>query len=177
MKCPFCSSLESSVVDSRMIEEGAATRRRRKCGDCNARFTTYERYLETPLMVVKRNNRREPFNPEKIRAGILRACNKRAIDGEVIDRIVDEIEQEIRDIPNSEIKAEYVGELILEQLRELDVVAYMRFASVYKGFDDAYAFVHEAASLDSSLIPQSKMPGNGGIVLLSKEPVKVFNKA
>jgi transcriptional repressor NrdR len=150
MKCPFCGNMDSKVIDSRLIEDGSSTRRRRKCESCSARFTTYERYSITPLMIVKKNNRREPFDRGKILEGISTACNKRGINTETIDRMVEEIEREVREVPNTEVSAEYVGELVMEKLREVDEVAYMRFASVYKGFDDVDAFIREASALEKN---------------------------
>jgi transcriptional repressor NrdR len=167
MKCPFCGYLDSKVIDSRLIEDGSSTRRRRKCEACLARFTTYERYSITPLMVVKKNNRREPFNRSKILEGISTACNKRGISTETIERMAEEIEREVREVPNSEVSAEYVGELVMEKLREVDEVAYMRFASVYKSFDDVDAFIKEASTLE-------KLEKNGKIAL--EKPVLVSEK-
>lgn len=150
MRCPFCKGIDTRVIDSRMVEEGASIRRRRKCVLCEARFTTYERYSQTPLMIIKKNNRREPFDPEKIRTGIVKACNKRDIPESKIDDIVKAIEEKVRSIPNSEVKADYLGSLVMNELKELDMIAYLRFASVYKEFDKPVEFIKEVQNLNST---------------------------
>jgi transcriptional repressor NrdR len=175
MKCPFCGNLDSKVIDSRLIEEGSSTRRRRKCDSCSARFTTYERYSVTPLMVVKKNNRREPFDRNKIWEGISTACNKRGISNDTIEKMVKEIEKEVREVPNSEVSAEYVGELVMEKLREVDEVAYMRFASVYKGFDDLGAFIKEANTL-GKLENGIGKPVHGKNIIVNERLMESFNK-
>lgn len=162
MKCPFCQSLDSRVVDSRLIEDGESIRRRRECLGCRERFTTYERHCETPLMVMKKGRRREPFNRDKLVKGIARACNKRGVEVQVIEKMAEDIEKEIRKISNSEISSDVVGKKVMTHLRKLDEVAYVRFASVYKKFDRLDSFIEEARNvkaMESEGVPQ----GNGAV--------------
>jgi transcriptional repressor NrdR len=140
MKCPYCASPNSRVVDSRPAEDGAILRRRRHCDTCHLRFSTHERVLEQPLVVVKKDGRREEFNAEKLRGGIVKACNKRSISTDTISRTVFDIEQELRAEFSSEIDVARVGEIVMEKLFDLDQVAYVRFASVYQRFDDVKRF-------------------------------------
>lgn len=140
MRCPFCLHLDSKVLDSRQTEEGASIRRRRECMACHKRFTTYERLDEMPFLVVKKDGRREPFSRAKILNGMLRACEKRPISVERIEEVVNEIEREIRSGLEREVSSEYIGELVMDKLRELDDVAYVRFASVYRNFREAKDF-------------------------------------
>ncbi|MFH1259580.1 MAG: transcriptional regulator NrdR [Elusimicrobiota bacterium] len=142
MKCPFCRHNESSVVDSRPMEEMQVIRRRRECLDCHKRFTTYERLEELPLLVIKSGNRRETFDRNKLREGILRACEKRPIATSNIERMVREIESELEEYV-LEVSSRIIGEKALKKLKELDEVAYIRFASVYKQFNDLDAFMNE----------------------------------
>ncbi len=142
MKCPFCGHQEDRVLDSRPLEAASIIRRRRECQACHKRFTTYERLEEVPLMVIKSNDRREPFNREKLREGILRACEKRPIGPDVIERIIAEIEYELQDYV-MQVPSRVIGEKALKKLKELDSVAYIRFASVYRQFADAEAFLDE----------------------------------
>jgi transcriptional repressor NrdR len=141
MKCPFCSHADDKVVDSRTIKEGELIRRRRECLECNKRFTTYERIEEIPLMVVKKDGRREPFDRSKIVIGILKACEKRPVGVEQIEDLVDRIEKTINNSAEKEVSASKIGALIMEELRELDEVAYVRFASVYRQFKDINEFM------------------------------------
>lgn len=143
MRCPFCLHLDSKVLDSRQTEEGASIRRRRECTACHKRFTTYERLDEVPFMVVKKDGRREPFTRTKILNGILRACEKRPISLKTIDSLVDEIERDIRSGLEREVSSEAIGELVMDKLRALDEVAYVRFASVYRQFTDIDRFMEE----------------------------------
>ncbi len=140
MRCPKCQHSDTRVVDSRPIEEGAALRRRRHCESCNERFTTFERLALSPLIVVKRDGRREEFSPEKLRSGLSKACSKRPVATADIERAVEEIEAKLRAESQSEIVAGRVGELVMETLLSLDQVAYVRFASVYQQFDDVALF-------------------------------------
>lgn len=147
MRCPFCFNSDSKVLDSRATEEGASIRRRRECIRCNRRFTTYERLDEIPFMVVKKDGRREPFNRTKILNGVLRACEKRPISLDEIESVIDQIEKEIRNKMDREIQASEIGELVMERLKELDEVAYVRFASVYRQFKDINSFLSELQDL------------------------------
>ncbi len=148
MRCPFCSSEQSKVVDSRDSEAGDAIRRRRECLDCERRYTTYERLEEVPLAVVKRDGEEELFSRQKLLNGLLRATEKRGIALEVLERAVDDIENELRRAPGRRVTTEMVGERALRHLRRLDKVAYIRFASVYRQFDGIEEFQEELASLE-----------------------------
>lgn len=140
MKCPFCHHVDTRVVDSRPVEEGAALRRRRGCEICGARFTTYERALGSALIIVKKDGRREEFSLAKLRGGLAKACNKRPVATEDIARASEEIEAQLRRDGTLEVTSERVGELVMERLFVLDQVAYVRFASVYQRFDDVKRF-------------------------------------
>ena len=143
MKCPFCSYLEDKVVDSREGKDGRVIRRRRECLKCAKRFTSYERIDEIPLMVIKKDDRREPYDRNKITAGLRRACEKRPVSPSVLEAITDEIEQMMQDSPEREISTQAIGEKVMERLRTLDTVAYVRFASVYRQFQDVDQFMRE----------------------------------
>lgn len=143
MKCPFCGFQEDKVVDSRTSKNGMAIRRRRECLQCQKRFTTYEQVEEVLPMVVKKDNRREPFDRLKIVAGMRKACEKRPISTEQIEIAVDEIEKNIQNKMDKEINANEVGEQVMRKLAEMDEVAYVRFASVYRQFKDINAFMDE----------------------------------
>ena len=147
MKCPYCHHSESRVVDSRLADDGAAIRRRRECESCGRRFNTYERPEEVPLFVIKKDDRREQFDRTKIMVGITKACEKRPVSREDIERIADEIEAALRDQLATEVPARQIGEMVMERLRKLDEVAYVRFASVYKDFRDVDSFLEEIRSL------------------------------
>jgi len=140
MKCPQCGQPNSRVIDSRPSDEGTSLRRRRSCDSCGYRFTTHERVQQTPLMVVKKDGRREEFSPEKLRGGIAKACDKRSVSTDQINSLVQTLEAELRLESSSEIGAERIGELVMERLYHLDQVAYVRFASVYQRFDDVRRF-------------------------------------
>ncbi len=143
MRCPYCGCSESKVVDSRPTDEGERIRRRRECFNCAKRFTTYEIVENTPIMVVKRDNSREPFSREKLTNGLLRACEKRPISLDQIDEVIDKVESKIYGSMEREISSKKVGELTLEFLKDLDEVAYVRFASVYRQFKDIHSFMSE----------------------------------
>jgi transcriptional repressor NrdR len=147
MRCPVCGCVESKVLDSRPIEEGSVIRRRRECDQCGRRFTTYEKYEEAPLVVVKKDGRREGFDRRKILNGILRACEKRPVSLASIEAVVSAIERDIRALADGEIDSVRIGELVTEHLRELDDVAYVRFASVYRQFRDINRFLEELEKL------------------------------
>ncbi len=143
MKCPSCKSIEDKVIDSRMSGEGMSIRRRRECLGCGTRFTTYEYIDKAPLMVVKRDGSRKRFDRDKIRAGIMKACEKRPVSMDKIDEIVEKIEREVQKKTDSEIKTTIIGNMVMEELHALDEVAYVRFASVYRRFKDISAFMEE----------------------------------
>ena len=147
MKCPSCGHLEDKVIDSRSAKEGQAIRRRRECLQCRRRFTTYETVETTPLLVIKKDGRREPFSREKILNGILRACEKRPIPAEKIHAIVDGLEADLLRQGIDEVKSSEIGERVMEALHTLDEVAYVRFASVYRHFKDLNQFLEELRSL------------------------------
>ncbi len=143
MKCPFCGSLESRVADSRMTEEGKLIKRRRECGSCQRRFTTMEKVEEVPIIVVKRDGRREVFDGNKILTGLLRATEKRNIALPDLENLVSELEQELRAQSTQEVVADQIGDILLNKLRRLDEVAYVRFASVFHQFQDIETFKEE----------------------------------
>ncbi|MBD3246434.1 MAG: transcriptional repressor NrdR [Candidatus Omnitrophica bacterium] len=143
MKCPFCAHNEDKVVDSRETGEGTAIRRRRECINCGKRFTTYEYVERRALMVIKKDGRREPFHREKILSGLLRACQKRPISMESLEKLVSEVEAELQKKYDTEVEAQRIGELVIEKLSRLDEVAYVRFASVYRQFRDINQFMRE----------------------------------
>lgn len=147
MRCPFCNSNKDKVLDSREKGDGLVVRRRRECLSCKKRFTTYERIEEIPFMVVKKDKRREPFDRRKILAGLVKACEKRPISITKLEEIVDEIEQEITDRIGKEIKGSEIGEKVIKKLFELDEIAYVRFASVYRQFKDINQFMAELKEL------------------------------
>ncbi len=143
MKCPYCGNLQDRVIDSRESEDGLQIRRRRECLKCEKRFTTYEAIEEKSLVVVKKDGRREKFMREKIFAGIQKACEKRPVSTDTISRIVEEVEQELKQKFEKEVPSEEIGNLIIEKLRGIDEVAYVRFASVYRQFKDVSEFQKE----------------------------------
>jgi transcriptional repressor NrdR len=147
MKCPFCGYIEDKVVDSRESREGESIRRRRECLRCERRFTSYERIDEIPYMVVKKSGQREPFDRNKVMAGLLRACEKRPIPASKLDSIVNSIEKYVQESPERERPTSKIGEMIMRRLKELDKVAYVRFASVYLEFEDVTEFMHELKNL------------------------------
>ncbi|MDE2058944.1 MAG: transcriptional regulator NrdR [candidate division NC10 bacterium] len=147
MKCPYCGGLEEKVVDSREGKDGAVVRRRRQCQQCLKRFTTYERIEEIHFMVIKSDGRREPFDRHKILAGLLKATQKRPVSVVQLERIVDEIEGRLAERAEREMPSTEIGELIMERLHEIDEVAYVRFASVYRQFKDVSQFVEEVKGL------------------------------
>lgn len=147
MKCPFCSHLMDKVVDSREAKDGLVIRRRRECLKCRRRFTSYERIDEIPIMVVKKDGRREPYDRNKILAGLRRACEKRPVSPAALESIADEVETMLQDAPEREIQTARIGERIVERLKELDKVAYVRFASVYRQFEDLDRFMKEVREL------------------------------
>jgi len=147
MLCPFCSHPENKVIDKRDANEGKATRRRRECLNCQKRFTTYERLESNPLIIVKRNGTREAFDRAKLKRGIQKSCEKRPVSDEQIEKLLDDIEAQLRTKSDSEVKSRIIGELIMEKLKDLDEVAFVRFASVYRQFKDIKTFQNELKKL------------------------------
>ncbi|MCC7073124.1 MAG: transcriptional repressor NrdR [Deltaproteobacteria bacterium] len=147
MKCPFCSSVDNGVVDSRETEDGHAIRRRRSCTACSRRFTTYERVEEQPLVVVKKDGSRAPFDRQKLLAGVRRACEKRPVPTARVQQLVADIERRAGELGEREIATRWIGEQVMAALRELDEVAYVRFASVYRSFRDVEEFARELEAL------------------------------
>ena len=147
MKCPFCGCSESKVIDSRPTDENERIRRRRECIDCGKRFTTYEIIEDVPIIVIKKDKSREVFDRNKVLKGMLRACEKRPVTSVELDAAVSEIEATLQSATDREVTSVRIGELIMEKLREIDEVAYVRFASVYKEFDSASAFIEEISKL------------------------------
>jgi transcriptional repressor NrdR len=143
VKCPYCGHKEDKVVDSRATQEESAIRRRRECLKCGKRFTTYEYIEEVSLMVIKKDSRREPFDRKKILAGIMKACEKRPISLEKMEEIVTQVERAVQKRPDREVSTSLIGELVIEKLKKLDDVAYVRFASVYRQFKDVGQFMEE----------------------------------
>lgn len=141
MKCPYCAKKETRVIDTREVGDGI--RRRRECKSCHQRFTTYERVAKTSLLVIKRDGRREPFDSDKLLQGILRACTKRPIATEALEQVVKDIERELYELGQAEIESEVIGKKVMEHLRDLDDVAYVRFASVYRRFQDVDTLAEE----------------------------------
>ena len=140
MKCPACGLLDTRVIDSRPAEDSTILRRRRHCDNCGGRFTTHERLVEVPLLVVKKDGRREEFRADKLRGGLLKACNKRDVSLDEINSLIRDVEGTVRTEGKSEVEAEIIGEMVMERIYNLDQVAYVRFASVYQRFDDVRRF-------------------------------------
>lgn len=156
MRCPYCGGRDTKVLESRAVDERSAVRRRRECEACSRRFTTYERWEEGPLIVIKKDGRREAFSRQKVLAGLLKACEKRAIPTEQLEDIAEAIERELRHRGETEVTSRRIGERVMDRLRELDEVAYVRFASVYREFRDLDSFMRE---LERLLRP----PGGSGL--------------
>ena len=147
MKCPYCENPDTKVIDSRPTEEGHAIRRRRGCEKCGKRFTTYEKVEESIIMIIKKDGRRESFDRNKVMNGIVKACEKRPVSMADIERIVNEIERGLNNLMEKEVESTFIGELIMEHLKKLDEVAYVRFASVYRQFTDVNTFIKEIYKL------------------------------
>ena len=169
MRCPFCGHIEDKVVDSREAKDGDAIRRRRECLECGRRFTSYERIDEIPYMVVKKDGRRETFERGKVLAGLLRACEKRPISTPQLESIVDEVEKEVQESLDRELSTSEVGKVIMRRLKNLDKVAYVRFASVYLEFEDVSAFMTELKALVNS---RSRSAEPAGKVVVEKKKKK-----
>ena len=153
MKCPFCDHIEDKVIDSRESREGDAIRRRRQCLACERRFTTYERIDEIPYMVIKKDGRRERFERQKVLNGLMKACEKRPIGMGKLAELVDQVEAKVTDSPDREISTIEIGEILIAALRDLDKIAYVRFASVYRDFQDEQAFFNELKTLMRNKLP------------------------
>ena len=147
MRCPYCGCEESKVVDSRPTDEGERIRRRRECFNCTKRFTTYEVIETTPMMVIKRDNSREPYSRQKLTKGILRACEKRPVALETLEHAIDEIESQLQNSLEREVTSAMIGEMALEKMKDIDEIAYVRFASVYHDFKDIQSFMDELNKL------------------------------
>ena len=143
MKCPFCGFADTRVIDSRPAEDNNSIRRRRVCDECGKRFTTYEKVETIPLIIIKKDKNREQYDRSKVEAGVLRACHKRPIAAEQITKLVDEVETEIFSLEDKEIESRVIGELVMNKLKDVDAVAYVRFASVYREFKDVNTFMDE----------------------------------
>ncbi len=154
MKCPFCGEINNKVIDSRLSKDGNVIRRRRECLVCSRRFTTYEHIEEIPVMIIKKDGRREVFSIEKLRSGIQKACQKRNISVNIIEEFLDELERDLRESGEKEIPSHKIGEKVMAKLHEIDDVAYVRFASVYREFKDVNDFVSELKSLLSEHKPE-----------------------
>ena len=143
MRCPFCGSDNTRVIDSRPADDNNSIRRRRMCDDCGKRFTTYEKVETIPLIVIKKDNVREQYDRAKIEGGILRACHERPVSVDTITKLIDEVETEIFSTEEKEIRSDRIGEIVMEKLKDIDAVAYVRFASVYREFKDVETFLDE----------------------------------
>lgn len=147
MKCPYCSELDNKVIDSRLSKDGNVIRRRRECLVCERRFTTYEHIEEVPITIIKKDGRREVFNREKVASGLIRACEKRNVSMNAIEEFLDDLERDLKEMGEKEIPSAVVGERVMAKLHDLDDVAYVRFASVYREFKDVNDFVSELKTL------------------------------
>lgn len=143
MKCPFCGKENTRVIDSRPADDGSSIRRRRQCDECSKRFTTYEKVEAIPLVVIKKDNNRESYDRSKVEAGVYRSCHKRPISVDQINTLVDEVETAVFNMEEKEVPSSIIGQLVMEKLRDLDPVAYVRFASVYREFKDVNTFMSE----------------------------------
>lgn len=147
MKCPYCGEDNTRVIDSRPVEDNNSIRRRRQCDACSRRFTTYEKVETIPLMVIKKDNNREPYDRSKIESGMIRACHKRPVSTDAINSAVEAIEARVFAMEDKEVRSNIIGEMVMEQLKELDEVAYVRFASIYREFRDVNTFLEELEKL------------------------------
>lgn len=147
MKCPYCNEADTKVIDSRPADDNSSIRRRRQCGRCGKRFTTYEKLETMPLMVIKKDSSRETYDRSKIEAGIIHSCHKRPVSTQQINAMIDEIENQIFNMEEKEVETNVIGELVMDRLKQLDEVAYVRFASVYREFKDVNTFMEELGKL------------------------------
>lgn len=150
MKCPFCNEADTKVIDSRPAEDNSSIRRRRQCGTCGKRFTTYEKLETMPLMVIKKDRSRETYDRSKIEAGVIHSCHKRPVSIQQINAMIDEIENQVFNMEEKEVETKAIGELVMNRLKQLDEVAYVRFASVYREFKDVNTFMDELGKLLNS---------------------------
>ena len=150
MKCPFCNKDNTRVIDSRPADENNSIRRRRQCDECNRRFTTYEKVETIPLVVIKKDNNREPYDRSKIEAGVFRSCHKRPISVDQMTALIDEVETQVFNREDKEIPSYVIGEILMDKLKDLDPVAYVRFASVYREFKDVNTFMQELKKILAS---------------------------
>lgn len=150
MKCPFCNEADTKVIDSRPAEDNSSIRRRRQCGTCGKRFTTYEKLETMPLMVIKKDRSRETYDRSKIEAGVIHSCHKRPVSPQQINVMIDEIENQVFNMEEKEVETSSIGELVMNRLKKLDEVAYVRFASVYREFKDVNTFMEELGKLLNS---------------------------
>lgn len=150
MKCPFCNEADTKVIDSRPAEDNSSIRRRRQCGTCGKRFTTYEKLETMPLMVIKKDRSRETYDRSKIEAGVIHSCHKRPVSTQQINAMIDEIENQVFNMEEKEVETKAIGELVMNRLQQLDEVAYVRFASVYREFKDVNTFMDELGKLLNS---------------------------
>lgn len=151
MRCPYCGFEDSKVLDSRPVDEGKSIRRRRECLDCSKRFTTYEKVEETALVIVKKDGRRELFDANKLLNGLIKSCDKRTVPLSVLENLVTEVEKELRNSLEQEVSSQMIGEAVMQRLKVIDEVAYVRFASVYRKFDDVSTFIEEINKLQQEL--------------------------
>lgn len=147
MKCPFCNAVDTKVIDSRPAEDNSSIRRRRQCENCGKRFTTYEKLETMPLMIIKKDRSRETYDRSKIESGIIHSCHKRPVSTQQIKKLIDEIENQIFNMEEKEVESSVIGELVMEKIKNLDEVAYVRFASVYREFKDVNTFMEELGKL------------------------------
>ena len=163
MRCPYCGRLQSRVVDSRQSEDGSSIRRRRECEGCGRRFTTYERIDMVPLIVVKKDQTRETFDVNKLRAGMVKACEKRPVSLSRIDELARDIERRLTNLPEAEVTSQKIGEMVMDGLKQIDEVAYVRFASVYRQFKDISTFMKELKKLqkDNKELKEPKSDEDG----------------
>ncbi len=150
MQCPACKHSETKVIDSRPVSDGLSIRRRRECESCGHRVTTYERYEVPTLFIIKKNGAREPFDKSKVLSGLVRACEKRDVSIEMLEKVSDDIERGLFNLMKKEVKSSFIGKLILDKLKDIDEVAYIRFASVYREFEDIDTFINEIENLRHS---------------------------
>ncbi|MDO5408796.1 MAG: transcriptional regulator NrdR [Eubacteriales bacterium] len=147
MKCPYCNAADTKVIDSRPADDNSSIRRRRQCETCGKRFTTYEKLETMPLMVIKKDRSREPYDRSKIESGVIHSCHKRPVSTQQIRQVIDEIENQIFNMEEKEVETTVIGELVMKKLKQLDEVAYVRFASVYREFKDVNTFMEELGKL------------------------------
>ena len=176
MRCPFCSADDTKVIDSRPAEDGSAIRRRRQCDACGKRFTTYEKVETIPLIVIKKDKNRETYDRSKIESGVIKSCHKRPVSAEAVTKCIDDIENTIFNMEVREIESTTIGEIVMDKIKDLDQVAYVRFASVYREFKDVNTFMDELGKLLTSNSDRSRknimMPGTIVLPMLSERKMR-----